>query len=320
MNEQTAVLTEIRSLSAHDGPGLRTTIFFKGCSLKCKWCHNPETILLTPELEWDEKSCIDCRVCEANCPEKAIAFTESKSYIINKNKCTVCGTCLATCPSKALKISGISYTVDQLFERIHKDEKFIKRSNGGITFSGGEPALRYPFIVELAKKLKAFDYHLALDTCGVAPAKAYKTIVPLMDLILYDLKEINDEKHRQFTGASNELVHENLSLILKLIQQNNLKTEVWIRTPLIPAMTDTYENVQAIGKFLSEKANGSVQKWELCTFNNLCIAKYRKLGKEWALEHSDLLTTSYAAQLLKVAKLSAPIIPGINLSGLTKNK
>ena len=316
MNEYTAILTEIRSLSAHDGPGLRTTLFFKGCSLKCKWCHNPETILSTPELEWDDKSCIGCRICEANCPGKAIAFTELQSYIVNKDKCTVCGICVETCPSKALKIIGISYTVDQLFDRIHRDEKFIKRSNGGITFSGGEPALRFLFIAELAQKLKAFDYHLALDTCGAAPAKAYETLVPLMDLILFDIKEMNDEKFSQFTGASNTLVHENLSLILSLIQQNNLKTEIWIRSPVIPEMTDTEENIHAIGKYLSNII--SVQKWELCTFNNLCIDKYRKLGRKWDLEHTELLTKDHAANLLDRAKLSAPKISSITLSGLTK--
>lgn len=316
MNEQTTILTEIRSLSAHDGPGLRTTLFFKGCSLKCRWCHNPETILSAPELVWDDKSCIGCRICEANCSEKAIAFTEPQSYIVDKNKCTVCGICVETCPSKALNICGISYSVDQLFDRIHRDEKFIKRSNGGITFSGGEPALRFPIIAELALKLKALDYHLALDTCGVAPAKAYETLVPLMNLILYDIKEMNDEKHCQFTGASNVLVHENLSLICSLIQQNNLKTEIWIRTPLIPEMTDTEENIQAIGKYLS-KIN-SVQKWELCTFNNLCIAKYRKLGRKWDLEHTSLLTKYHAANLLDHSKLWAPKIPSITLSGLTK--
>ncbi len=316
MCEQTGILTEIRSLSAHDGPGLRTSLFFKGCSLKCMWCHNPETIESAPELEWDAKTCIDCRICEAICSEKAIVFTEPLSYIIDKNRCTVCGICVESCPSKALQLIGASYTVDQLFDRIHKDEKFIRQSKGGITFSGGEPALQYLFIAKLAQKLKAAGYHLALDTCGAAPAKAYETLVPLMDLILYDLKEMIDKKHRQFTGSSNKLIHKNLLLVLNLIYQQKLKTEVWIRTPLIPGMTDTPENIRAIGKFLSQ--NNRVQKWELCTFNNLCIAKYRKLGQAWSLEKSELLSNEQAATLLDQAKLSAPDNLSIYLSGLTK--
>lgn len=316
MDRQTAILTEIRSLSAHDGPGLRTSLFFKGCSLKCMWCHNPETIDSSPELEWDEKSCINCRICEANCSEKAIAFTKPPSYIIDKNRCTVCGTCVESCPSKALRLIGNSYTVDQLFDRIHKDEKFIKRSNGGITFSGGEPALQYPFIAELAQKLKAADYHLALDTCGAAPAKAYETLVPLMDLILYDLKEMDEDKHLQLTRSSNKLIGKNLFSILQLIQKNNMKTKIWIRTPLIPDLTDTEGNIQAIGKFLSQ--NDLIQKWELCAFNNLCITKYRKLGQAWSLEQSGLLSIDHASNLLDLAKRTAPKIASITLSGLTK--
>jgi len=267
-------------------------------------------------LEWDSKTCIDCRICEAICPEKAIAFTEPQSYIIDKHRCTVCGICVESCPSKALQFIGASYTVDQLFDRILKDEKFIKRSNGGITFSGGEPTLQYPFIAELAEKLKADGYHLALDTCGAAHVKAYETLVPLMDLILYDLKEMNEYKHRKFTGSSNKLIHKNLLLVLNLIDQQKLKTELWIRTPLIAGMTDTEENIKAIGKFLSQ--NYSAQKWELCTFNNLCLAKYRKLGRKWDLEQTELLTNDHAANLLDLAKLSAPKISSITLSGLTK--
>jgi pyruvate formate lyase activating enzyme len=320
MNRQTAILTEIRSLSAHDGPGLRTTLFLKGCALKCDWCHNPETILSLPELEWDEKSCIDCRICEKGCSEKAIAFSEPKSYIIDKTKCTVCGTCVTTCPSKALKKIGINYSVDHLFERIHMNEKFIKRPYGGVTFSGGEPALRYPFVAELAQKLKAHDYHLALDTCGAASAKAYKALIPLMDLVLYDLKEMNDKKHRSFTGTSNALIHSNLSLIVSLIQQNNLRTKIWIRTPLIPDMTDSEQNIKSIGEFLSELPNDSIQKWDLCTFNNLCLTKYCKLGKNWSLERTNLLTKSHATELLELAKISAPGISNISLSGLTETK
>ena len=318
MIEQSAIVTEIRSLSPHDGPGVRTTLYFKGCSLKCMWCHNPETISSSPEIEWDEKSCIDCRICEAECPENAITFSEPDSYIIDKNKCKACGSCVESCPSKALKKIGEPYTVNQLFERIQKDVNFIKRSNGGVTFSGGEPALQYPFIAELALKLKAHDYHLALDTCGAAPAKAYETLVPLMDLILFDLKEIDNLKHRLFTGGLNVEIHKNLTLILKIIEQHNLRTEVWIRTPLIPGMTNTSENIQGIGELISTKKG--IQKWDLCTFNNLCVAKYCKLGQEWELEQAELLTTNDAANLLKLARQTVPKEVLVTLSGLTKKE
>lgn len=318
MIEQSALVTEIRSLSPHDGPGLRTTLYFKGCSLKCKWCHNPETISSSPEIEWNEKSCIDCRICEAECPENAITFSEPDSYIIDKIKCTACGSCVESCPSKALKKIGEPYTVNQLVERIQKDVNFIKRSNGGVTFSGGEPALQYPFIAELALKLKAHDYHIALDTCGAAPAKAYETLVPLMDLILFDLKEIDNVKHRLLTGGLNVEIHKNLTLILKIIEQQNLRTEVWIRTPLISGMTNTSENIQGIGELISTKKG--IQKWDLCTFNNLCVAKYRKLGQEWELENTELLTNNHAEKLLELAKLSVFENVKVTLSGLTKKE
>jgi pyruvate formate lyase activating enzyme len=318
MIDQSAILTEIRSLSPHDGPGLRTTLYFKGCSLKCKWCHNPETISTSPEIEWDEKSCIDCLICEAECPENAIAFSEPQAYIIDKNKCTACGSCVENCPSKALKKIGQPYTVNQLVERIQKEELFIKRSNGGVTFSGGEPALQYPFIAKLALQLKAHDYHLALDTCGAAPAKAYETLVPLVDLILFDLKELDNERHRLFTGGTNVEIHKNLTLILKIIEQQNLRTEVWIRTPLIPGMTNTSENIQGIGELISTKKG--ILKWDLCTFNNLCVAKYRKLGQEWGLEHAELLSTTDAANLLHIARQSVPAEVSVTLSGLTKKE
>lgn len=316
MSILTAIINEIRPLSAHDGPGLRTSIFFKGCSLKCIWCHNPEAIRPAPELEWDIKTCINCRICEVACPEKAISFTEPLTYIVNKKKCTVCGLCVESCPSKAMKLIGVSCTADQLFDLIHKDEKFIRRSNGGITFTGGEPALQYNFIAEMARKLKTAGYHLALDTSGAAPAEAYQILVPLMDLIMYDLKEMNDEKHRQFTGSSNNMIQKNLLLVLNLIGQQQLKTELWIRTPLIPGMTDTPENIRAIGCFL--RHNNRVQKWELCTFNNLCTTKYRKLGQAWRLEQSELLAKDDADNLLDLAKSLTPNVASVTLSGLTK--
>lgn len=315
MTADSAILSDIRSLSSHDGPGLRTTLFFKGCSLNCKWCHNPETISAAPELEWDNKSCIDCRTCQKKCPENAILFFENQLSIIDRDKCKVCGVCVEVCPSKALKQIGQRYTIHQLLVRVRKDELFIKRSNGGVTFSGGEPALQYPFIAQMAKKLRAENYHLALDTCGLASVKAYETLIPLIDLVLFDLKVMNDDRHRAFTGGSNSEIHRNLKRILEIIEKNKLSTQVWIRTPLIPGMTDDEKNIQAIGKCISEISG--VSKWDLCTFNNMCVTKYRKLGRQWELESSNLLTKFNASHLLRIAKLSVPHSVSVTLSGLT---
>ncbi|MBI9065194.1 MAG: glycyl-radical enzyme activating protein, partial [Marinilabiliaceae bacterium] len=248
-----AIITDIHPLSTHDGPGLRTTIFFKGCSLNCLWCHNPETINRDPEMEWDAKKCLDCRTCEAVCPENAINFKEHKGYLINKSKCNNCGLCATACPSRALKIVGMDYSVNELLTLILKDEKFIKRSKGGVTFSGGEPALHYPFISDLARKLKGQNFHLALDTCGMAPGKAYEELLPDMDLILFDIKEMDSLKHKAFTGIGNELIMNNLLSIRETIKKKNLKTKLWIRTPIIPGMTNTSENISAIGEFLSRE-------------------------------------------------------------------
>lgn len=313
-----AIITDIHSLSTHDGPGIRTTIFFKGCSLNCVLCHNPETINRNPEIEWDAKKCLNCRTCEEVCPENAISFNKEKSYIINKIKCNNCGLCADKCPSHALKVVGTEYSVDELVNRILKDEKFIKRSNGGVTFSGGEPALHCQFISDLAKKLKAKDFHLALDTCGMASKKAYEELLPDMDLILFDVKEMDSQKHKAFTGVKNEMILNNLLSVRETITEKNLKTKLWIRTPLIPGMTDTTENILAIGEFLSDEFSDVVQRWQLCAFNNLCKEKYRKLGLEWSLEHKELLSASLANKLLGQAKIAGKNVCDISFSGLTQ--
>jgi len=313
-----AIITDIHSLSTHDGPGMRTTIFFKGCPLNCVWCHNPETINRNPEIEWDAKKCINCRICEEVCPENAINFNEKKSYRINKIKCNNYGLCIDSCPSHALKLIGKEYSVDGLLTRVLKDEMFIKKSNGGVTFSGGEPALQYQFVSDLAKKLKAKDFLLALDTSGKAPGKAYKELLPDIDLVLFDIKEMDSQKHKDFTGVKNEIILNNLFSIREIIKKKKLKTKLWIRTPLIPGMTDTTENISAIGEFLSDEFSDVVQRWELLAFNNMCNEKYRKLGLKWSLEHVELLSASQAKKLLGHAKTTGKNVCDITFSGLTQ--
>lgn len=311
-----AIVTNIFSLSTHDGPGLRSTVFFKGCSLKCVWCHNPETYHQYPETAWDTKKCIACKTCKKICPNGAIDFNKQRKYLIDKSVCMNCGKCVDECPSSALYLIGKNYSVDELYHQLLKDDLFIKKSNGGITFSGGEPALQYRFIEALSKKLKERKYHLALDTCGVAPIEAYDAILPFIDLVLFDIKEMNEGKHIDFTGASNQKVFNTLAFI----QQKFPTIKIWIRTPIIPDMTDSTENIMAIGTFISKDLYGLVDKWELCAFNNLCNDKYTKLGLEWALKDKELLPGTSADKLLAIAKVAVKDTCTVTFSGLTKNE
>ena len=314
---QKAVVSDIHSLSAHDGPGMRTTIFFKGCSLKCLWCHNPETIKPQPEIRWDNTKCLGCRICEEVCPMTAISFAEDDHYIINKEKCIACGICAEVCPSQALEIVGKEYTVEELFQRILKDERFIKSGGGGVTFSGGEPLLNTPFLKELSEKLKKHNFHLTLDTGGNVNPDYFEEILPYIDLILYDLKEIDNRRHKEFTGSNNEKIFNNLFHIRDIIKKQRLKTRIWIRTPLIPGMTDTEDNISGIGDLLSLEFADVIDKWELLGFNNMCSDKYRKLGFDWALGKVELLSLPKADNLLHTARKAAAGIGKVVFTGLT---
>ncbi|MDD4189763.1 MAG: glycyl-radical enzyme activating protein [Mangrovibacterium sp.] len=306
-----ALLTDICPLSTHDGPGLRTTVFFKGCPLRCIWCHNPETQQVFPETGWDRSKCIGCKSCEAACPHQAIDL--HRAFPVDKTVCKNCGECVKGCPSSALFTMGKTWSVDELYNQLLKDEIFIKRSNGGVTFSGGEPAMQYRFIEALAIKLKRKKFHLALDTCGMAPKTAFKTVLPYMDLVLFDLKEMDERKHYGFTGVKNGQILKTLIFI----HQNFPFLKIWIRTPVIPGMTGTEENIRSIGKFITANLSGQVEKWELCAFNNLCAAKYDRLGLTWSLRDTALLNRRQADQLLQEASLAACRACAVSFSGLT---
>ncbi len=315
-----ALVTDIHSLSAHDGPGMRTTVFFKGCSLRCAWCHNPETIRKEQEITWEAEKCLGCHACEMVCPVKAISFNRESNYIIDRESCIACELCVEVCPAEALKTAGEKYSVEELYERIVKDEPFIKGAGGGVTFSGGEPLLQVDFLKELAKKLKERSFHLALDTCGMVPPEHLQGMLPLTDLVLFDLKEMDSRKHKVFTGAGNERILRNLFVMRDYIRERNLKTEVWIRTPLIPGMTDTEENIYAIGDFLAQEFSGMISRWELLGFNNMCTTKYRKLGISWPLAEEELLPAGQTRYLLEVARKAGKGLKEISFSGLTRRE
>lgn len=314
-----ALITQVASLSSHDGPGMRTTVFFKGCSLRCSWCHNPETINRRVDIEWDSNKCIACHNCVDVCKSMAIDFTGDNFYPIDKDKCKTCQKCVDVCPSKSLTAVGMPYSVESLYNRLIKDEVLNKAMDGGVTFSGGEPALQSVFISELSGLLKLRDVHIAFDTCGSTERSNFDTLLPLIDLLLYDIKEFDPCRHKSFTGVVNNVVLNNILYISDQIRAKQLPVTIWIRTPLIPGMTATDENIAAIGNFISENLSDLVDKWELCSFNNLCVDKYRRLGMKWSLCNEELLSDEQLFALLSVAKRMAPQI-NVTASGLTKHK
>ena len=295
-------LLEIQRMSTEDGPGIRTTVFLKGCCLSCKWCHNPESISFKKQLHWLKSDCIVCRSCISICPNQVLSFVEDE-LVIDRNACKSDGDCTEECPSGALEMMGKDVSVDEVVKEVLKDKSFFEKSGGGVTLSGGEPTMQPDFAVAFFKKIKENGIHTALDTCGLGTPSAYEKILPYTDLILYDIKEIDPMKHKQFTGNSNEKVLDNLKLICNWMNLNNMPEELWIRTPIIPDATDTEENLLGIGEFIYENKLHPT-RWELCAFNNLCKDKYLRLGIPWLFEKHDLIAAEKMEHLLKTARNS----------------
>ena len=300
-NNPKGLIAEIQRMSTEDGPGLRTTVFFKGCGMRCTWCHNPECISSKPQIHWIETRCIGCNTCREVCPEAALSFTDD-SVFINRKSCSVCGLCTEECPSTALELIGESWQTRDLLDELLKDRAYFEKSDGGVTLSGGDPAIQALFAANLLKELKHHGIQTAIDTCGICSNGALELLLPNTDLVLYDIKEIDPEKHKAFTGNSISTVLENLRFIFEYMHSRNAARRLWIRTPIIPGATDREENIRGIAEFISANINGSVERWELCAFNNLCKDKYRRLGMAWAFKDSELMSKSEMENLTAVAR------------------
>ncbi len=254
-----ATIFQIERNSFVDGPGIRTTVFFKGCNLRCAWCHNPESQFPKPQMMFYENRCTGCGICKRKCPHAL-------------EKCDLCGECVLYCPHDARDICGKAYTVGEVMQEILKDKAFYEKSNGGVTFSGGECMLQINFLEEALKACKKECIHTAVDTAGHVPLAYFERIHPYTDLFLYDVKCYDHDTHRKYTGVSNELILSNLKSLLKMGKA------VWIRIPIIPTVNDTEEEMQKIRAFLLSA--GRPEKIELLPYHAMGERKYAALGKE----------------------------------------
>ncbi len=316
---KTATILEIQRMSTEDGPGIRTTVFFKGCSLNCTWCHNPESIPGHSQVHWIGNRCIGCQTCLKTCPENAIFHTE-KGIKLDRTICKGGGECVEECPSTALELLGAKWDLDDLIHEVIKDKVYFDKSGGGVTISGGEPTLQPQFASEFLKLIKLKGIQTALDTCGLCSKAALKMILPHTTTILFDIKEIDTEKHQQLTGSHNKKILDNLVFVADFMQNHVHPKTLWIRTPIIPGATDNADNITGIGRFLAKYLGKTVNRWELCTFNNLCEDKYSRLDLVWQYKMQELVTENQMNYLADIAKRTGVNPDIVHWSGSTRLK
>ncbi|MBQ0005156.1 MAG: glycyl-radical enzyme activating protein [Clostridiales bacterium] len=264
-------ITNIQKFSIHDGDGIRTTVFFKGCPLKCQWCHNPETQRYEKEMQLDASKCASCGSCAKVCPNGAISMTDGLPEV-DKSKCTFCEKCTVYCPADVREVVGKDYDIRSLMKELKKDLMFYEDSGGGVTLSGGEVmAMDIDYILQIAKMLKKEDITLTIDTCGFAPYEKFEAILPYVNTFLYDVKMMDPELHKEYIGVDNELILENL------VKLAHAGARIYIRIPTIKGLSGTVENMQKTIDFMKENDIHPAQV-NLLPYHDTGSHKYAKVG------------------------------------------
>lgn len=296
-----SLILDIQRMSTEDGPGLRTTVFFKGCNFACPWCHNPESIGIKADPIWFPRKCMGCDICLTICPQKGISRNDG-GIRFKRSLCTGCGTCARECPNAAIELKGRKMPVDKLAAELIKDKAYFG-VDGGISFSGGEVMVQYKAALALARLLKAEGLHIAIDTAGSYDFAILEAMLPYIDLVLYDIKIFDNEIHKQLAGADNRLILDNF----RQLMERGIRT--WVRTPIIKRATDSEDNIAAIGEFISSvggETNCLPERWELCAFNNLCRTQYERLDLEWAYKDEGLTDKAHIEKLAETAACYVP--------------
>jgi pyruvate formate lyase activating enzyme len=284
---RTGLIFDIKKYSVHDGPGIRTTVFFKGCPLTCWWCHNPESRDPQPLLHYDAAKCLACHDCVAVCPEGAVSATPDGS-LTDATRCTGQGRCAEACPSEARQLIGRRYTVAQIMAEIEKDHVFYDESGGGVTFSGGEPLLQWAFLLDVLRACGARGIHRTVDTTGVASPDVLLEVAAETDLFLYDIKTMDPELHREATGVPLRPILNNLQRLL------SAGARVRVRVPLIPGISDG-DNIDRTGSFLSELAG--VEGVHLLPYHAPARNKHLKFGIPWLLPDDLAMPPEHVAAM-----------------------
>ena len=265
------IIFDIQQYAIYDGPGIRTLVFLKGCPLSCIWCHNPESQDPNPQISYFQEKCVKCGKCVDSCPNKALTLT-SEGIKRDVKRCNLCGTCIKACPNKVMELVGKEYSIEEVIKIVAADKAFYDNSGGGVTISGGEPTMQYPYLISLLKVLKLNGIQSAIETCGFFNEERLDELLELVDLFLFDIKHVDPEIHEKFTGVKNEKIKKNFK---KIVEKTESK-KIICRIPVIPSFNKDLYVIKGIAGFLNE-VNYS-NDVHLMPYNKLAKTKYEKVG------------------------------------------
>lgn len=297
------LISRIQKFSTKDGPGIRDTVFFKGCPLGCLWCSNPELIRPQPDLLYYREKCASCGTCIGVCPERALSFDADQYILVDREKCTGCGECVDACPQGAMEVVGRRVKVDALVDELLKDRVFYETSGGGVTFSGGEPLYQAGFIHQAARRLKEEGIHTALDTAGDVSWCRFEEVLDDIDLVLFDIKIADRELHRQLTGRDNDYIIANA----KMLAMHNVPMH--IRLVMVPGLNDSREELDARMAIVSELK--SVEQVDVLPYHRYGEGKYVRLGLDYPLDGLEEYSDEKVEQIRShIASFGIPVMVG----------